>query len=113
MRSNAILNFENNDKYCFIWSILASLHPCNNNHPIRVSNHRQQFKKLNIQDFDFINGSKWSDVHRFNELNILSVNIFEISFYQNQNKWRHKLIPIEISKNNSVRVIGLVIYKNH
>ena len=29
VRSNAILNIENNDKYCFIWSILAKLHPCN------------------------------------------------------------------------------------
>ena len=38
LRSNAILNIENNDKYCFLWSILASLHPCNNNHPNRVSN---------------------------------------------------------------------------
>ena len=37
-RSNAILNFENNDKYCFNWSILASLHPCNDTHPNRVSN---------------------------------------------------------------------------
>ena len=36
LRSNAILNTENNDKYCFIWSILASLHPRNNNHPNRV-----------------------------------------------------------------------------
>ena len=28
LRSNAILNIQNNDKYCFIWSILASLHRC-------------------------------------------------------------------------------------
>ena len=38
LRSNAILNIENNDKYCFLWSILASLHPCIINHPNRVSN---------------------------------------------------------------------------
>ena len=38
LRSNTILNIENNDKYCFIWSILASLHPCNIFHPNRVSN---------------------------------------------------------------------------
>ena len=35
---DAILNIENNGKYCFIWSILASLHLCNNNHPNSVSN---------------------------------------------------------------------------
>ena len=33
LRTNAILSIENNDKYCFIWSILAWLYPCNNNHP--------------------------------------------------------------------------------
>ena len=38
LRSNAILNIENNDKFCFLWSILASLYPCNNIHPNRVSN---------------------------------------------------------------------------
>ena len=32
--------------------------------------------------------------------------------YQNQNKWKHNLIPIEISKTDSDRVIDLLIYKN-
>ena len=66
LRSNAILNIENKDKYCFIWSKLASLHPCNNNHPNRVSYYRQYFNELNIGRFDFTNGFKCSDVHRFN-----------------------------------------------
>ena len=113
LRSNAILNIENNDKYCFLWSILASLHPCNNNHPNRVSNYKQYFNELNIHDFDFSNGFKCSDVHKFNELNNLSVNIFELNFYQGQNQWEHKSIPIEISKNNTDKVIDLALYKNH
>ena len=113
VRSNAILNIENKCKYCFLWSILASLHPCNNNHPNRVSNYQQFFNDLNINGFDFTNGFKSSDVHRFNELNNLSVNIFELSFYQDHNKWKHKLIPIEVSKNDSDRIIDLAICKNH
>ena len=40
LRSNAILNFENNDKYCILWSFLANLLPCTNNHPNRVSIYR-------------------------------------------------------------------------
>ena len=40
LMSNAILNVENNDEYCFLWSIIASLHPCNKNHPNRVSNYK-------------------------------------------------------------------------
>ena len=82
LRSNAILNIQNNDKYCFIRSILASLHPCENTHPSRVNNYIQYFNELNFQSFDFTNGFKCSDVHRFNELNNLSVNIYELNFYQ-------------------------------
>ena len=36
-----------------------------------------------------------------------------MNFYQVQSKWRHKLIPIEFSKNDSDRVIDLLISKNH
>ena len=68
---------------------------------------------MKINGFDFTKGFRCSDVHKFNELNNLSVNIFELNFYQYQNKWRHKLIPIEVSKNDSDRVIDLAIYKNH
>ena len=107
LRSHAILNIENNDKYCFVWSILDSLHPYNNNHPNRVSNYEQYFDDLNIQGFDFTNGFKCSDVHRFNEIKILSENIFERRFYQDQNKRKHKLIPFEINKINSDRVVDL------
>ena len=113
LRSNAILNIENSDIYCFIWSILASLHPCSNNHPNRVSNYKQYFDELNTQGFDFGYGLNCNDLHRFNELNNLSINIFEINFYQDRKKWRHKLFPIEISKINSDRVIDLAFYKKH
>ena len=43
LRSNAILNFEIIDQYCFFWSLLAYLHPCNHMHLKRVSNYRQYF----------------------------------------------------------------------
>ena len=111
-RSNALLNVENNDKHCFIWSILAHLHPSNINHLKRVSNCKQYFNELNIQGFDFIIGFKCSDVHKFNELNKLSVKIFELKLCQDQNEWKKNLLPIEVSKNESSRIFDLLIYKN-
>ena len=113
LRSSAILNIQNNDKYCFIWSILGSLYPCENTHPSRVNNYIQYFNELNFQNFDFTIGFKCSDVHKFNELNNLCVNIYELNFYQDGDKWKHNLIPIEISKNGSDNVTDLIIYKNH
>ena len=112
LRSNAILNIQNNDKYCSTYSILASLHPCENDHPNRVNNYSQYFNELNFQNFDFTN-FLCSDVQRFNELNKLFVNIYELNFYQDGDKWKHNLIPIEISKIESDNVIDLLIYKNH
>ena len=41
------------------------------------------------------------------------MNTFELSFYQDQSMWRHKLRTIEVSKNKSDRVIELLIYKNY
>ena len=112
-RNSASVNTENDDKYCFLWSILAYLHPCNNNHPNRDSNYKQYFNELDVQGFDFTNGFKCGDVQVFNELNNLYINIFELNFYQDQKKWKHNLIPIQASKIDSDRVIDLIIYENH
>ena len=87
--------------------------PCNNSHPNIVSHHGQFFDELNSEGFDFSNGFKCNDVHKFEKLKNLSINIFEINFYRDQNKWKQKLIPIEINKNETDRVIDLLIYNNH
>ena len=65
LRSSAILIFENDDKYCFLWLMLAKLHTCNISNPYRVSNYRQNFDELIIVGFNFSNGNKCSDVHNF------------------------------------------------
>ena len=97
----------------FFWSISANFHPCDKDHPNRVSNYKHYSDELNIDGFDFTNGFKCSDKHKFEKLNDLSINMFELNFYQGENKWKHKLSPIEVCKNNSDRVIELLIYKNH
>ena len=108
LRSSAILNIKNDDKYCFICSIFASLYPCENNSNI-VSSYIKYFNKLNIEGCDFSNGFKRGDMYRFEKLNNLSINIYELNFEQN----KHKLIPIEISKIESDKIIDLIFYKNH
>ena len=100
-------------KYCFVWSILASLHPCENDHPNRVSIYNQFFNELNIVGFDFTNGFKCIDMHGFEKLNNLSLNIYGKKFYLDGDKWKHNSILIEIDKNESDKNIDLLIYKNH
>ena len=113
LRANAILNSENIDKFCFIWSLLAYPHPCENRHLTIVKNNKQYFNELNTQGFDFTNGFRCGDVHKFEKLNNLSINIDELSFYQDQDRWKHNSIPIAFSKNESARIVDLLIYTNH
>ncbi len=100
---SAILKIKNDDKYCFLWSILASLYPCENNCNI-VSSYRKYFNRLNLEGFDFSKRLRCSDMCRFEKLNDLSMNLYELGFHQK----KHKLIPIEISKIESDKVIDLL-----
>ena len=114
VRSKAILNIESFDRYCFIRSILAYLHPCESSHPSRVRINIQYFNEKNIDGIVISIGFKCSDKHRFEKLNNLSKNIIELNFLQDGNKWKHNLNPTEISKTDETdRVVDLLIYKNH
>ena len=52
-------------------------------------------------------------MHRFEKLNNLSINIFEINFHQDKKKWKHTLFPIEKNENASEKAFDLLIYKHH
>ena len=52
-------------------------------------------------------------MQNFERLNNLSVNIFELNFNQDDSIWKHKLMPIEISKNDNLdKFIDFLIYIN-
>ena len=75
---------------CFLWSLLAHINPCENSHPSRVTNCIRYKKELNFERFDFTNGFKCSDVHKFEKLDNSSKSTkFDINFYQDQNNWKH------------------------
>ena len=78
---NIFSNNENDDKYCSIASILASLHPCENTHTDRISIYRQKFNEINLERFDFIDAFKCSNVKNFEKIYSLSIKNFELSFY--------------------------------
>ena len=48
LRPSAVLKNQNDDKCCFLRSILASLRPCNISYPERVSNYSHYFKEKNV-----------------------------------------------------------------
>ena len=111
IRTNAILNIQNNDTYCFLWSILACIHPVIEN-PHRVSKYIPYQNELIITDIDFTNGMKITDIDKFENLNNqFSINVFEYSTDEDND---YKLAPLYISKNiENRKIIDLILYKNH
>ena len=61
----------------------------------------------------FCYGFKCSDAHKIEKSNKLSNNIFEWKFYQDHSNRKHNLFPFENSKNESDRVVDLLIFVNY
>ena len=88
LRISALFNIKIDDNFLFSWTIPVHLHSIadsKNGDLARVSIYRLYFDELNKKGFDFSNGFKCSYVHRFEELNDLSMNISKLNFYQDQN----------------------------
>ena len=52
MRKKAIINVQNKDEKCFLWSVLRYLHPANKNE-IGINDLKKYENDLNMQDIDF------------------------------------------------------------
>lgn len=71
--SGELLNIQNEDNKCFLWSILVALHPVQR-HPERVANYIQYENTLNFLGIDF--PVTFSKVEKFEKQNNLSINVF-------------------------------------
>ena len=87
-KNQSIINIKNNDQFCFLWCILAYLFPVEVNKNI-TSKYVIHMNKLNLKGLDF--PMKVKDIPKFEKLNNLNVNVFELN--------GTVLTPIHINKN--------------
>lgn len=72
--TQSCINIKNRDQYCFLWSILAGLYPCDKNSD-RCSSYPHFSKIFNINDMTF--PPSFRDIKTFERNNVnVSVNIF-------------------------------------
>ena len=74
--STSVVNIQNNNSYCFLWSVLAHKYKVDN-HRERVSNYKNHFHELNQGDIQF--PMKIKDIPTFERLNNLNIKVFEFS----------------------------------
>ena len=102
--SKSIVKIQNNDNYCFIWSVLAHKYKVDN-HRERVSHYENHFHELNQGDTQF--PMKIKDIPTFEILNNLNINVFEITANDKT------LSPKYVNKNYYDEQIDLLLYENH
>ena len=102
--SKSIVNIQNNDNYCFLWSILAHKYKVDN-HRERVSHYTNHFHELNQGDIQF--PIKIKDIPTFERLNNLNIKVFELSANDKT------LSPKYVNQNYYDEQIDLLLYENH
>ena len=102
--SKSIVNIQNKDNYCFLWSILADKYKLDT-HRERVSHYENHFHELNQGDIQF--PMKIKDISTFERLNNLNINVFELSANDKT------LSPKYVNKNYYDEQVDLLLYENH
>ena len=101
----AILNIQNDDQKCFVWSVLAALHPVNRkDQPHRLHHYRPFEGELNVNGIEF--PVKVSDIPKFEKQNpALSINLFG---YEEK-----ELFPLYITKEKKENHVNLMLISSN
>ncbi|XP_053592998.1 uncharacterized protein LOC128667355 [Microplitis demolitor] len=73
----AVLNIENFDEYCFLWSVVAAIHLPNTGHPERTSAYPHYSAVLEYTDIKF--PMTLEQIPQFERLNDLTINVYDLS----------------------------------
>ena len=102
MRKKAIINMENEDDKCFLWSILRYLHS-REKHSTRINDLKKYENDLNFKEINF--PVKVKDIQKFenNNPDLPGINVFSV----NDN---NKIYPLRINKKDCQKLIDLFLY---
>ena len=95
---HAIVNVQNRDRKCFMWSMLAALHPTERNTE-RIGKCVEYANELTFEDITF--PVKIKDIHRFEIQNKISVNVLGFE--------KGNLYPVHVTKERFDRHVDLLL----
>ncbi|CAR99753.1 Protein CBG25359 [Caenorhabditis briggsae] len=102
---HCVINPKNNDDKCFMWSILAHLHPAKH-HVSEIYSYTPYQNELNFGDLTF--PMKIKDINKFEKMNDLVVNVVECTE-------KGQINPLRPSRGitaDDSKVINLLYYEN-
>ena len=102
MRKKAIINVENKDDKCFLWSLLRYLHPVKKNGS-RINDLKKHENDLNFKGIDF--PMKVKDIQKFENQNPNLPGINVVSVDDN-----NKIYPLRLNEKDCVKTIDLFLF---
>lgn len=96
--NKAIINIQNSDQRCFMWSVIASLYPVAKD-PQRVIKYVQYVDKLDFTDVPF--PVKIGDIPKFEKKNQISINVFGFE--------KQEIFPLHLTKERGLRHVDLLV----
>ncbi|PAA77928.1 hypothetical protein BOX15_Mlig019720g4 [Macrostomum lignano] len=108
IKSNALVNVKNTtDNRCFLWSILAKLHPVKE-HRYRVGKYTQYINEINLGDVEFPVDIR--DISEIEKLNSLHINVFGLRDINT----KESIYSIRLTEDyDNPNVIDLLLVKNY
>ena len=105
MRKKAIINVQNRDKKCFLWSVLRYLHPANRDEH-RLTDLTQYENDLNTKGIIF--PVKLRNITKFEYLNpsLPGINVFSINEH-------NKFYPLRMAQRDNQQTIDLFLHEQY
>ena len=106
--TKSIVNIKNEDQKCFMWSVLAALHPANY-HPERVIHYQAFQDKLNFTGMEF--PVTIDQISKFERLNPeISITVLGIDIPDNEEKDASKVFPLRVPNKQQEHHIVLLYW---
>ena len=98
--SKGVINIKNEDNMCFLWSVLAHLHPETDN-STRVNQYQPFQQELNVEGITF--QTPIHQIPKFEQMNNISINVFGLE--------NDVVVPIQLSRHDSDTEINLLLIR--
>ncbi|XP_036146760.1 uncharacterized protein LOC105840361 [Monomorium pharaonis] len=102
MTKRVVVNVKLTDNACFAWSVVAALYPTQR-HSDRESSYPHYTNVLNFDDIELPIALK--DIKKFERLNNISVNVYEIQKDQTET---YKILPLRLSNDKKEKHVNLL-----
>lgn len=99
--NGALINVQNSDDKCIVWSILAQLYPCKTTNVCRVRSYRKHESKLSVRNVRF--PTPLVDINKIEKQNNVSIHVFG---------YEGEIHPLRLSKSISQTHINLLVLQN-